>query len=89
MMTKPLSAFLAAQVLFLQLYLTSGKLLMTIDYCPGIYQFLVIFIKQEWFLANFVEGVENRLQSEQYKFGADCTFHRFLEYPNNICLSTN
>ena len=35
-MTKPLSAFLAAQVLFLQLYLTSGKILMTIDYCPGI-----------------------------------------------------
>ena len=34
-MTKPLSAFLAVQVLFLQLYLTSGKLLMTIDYCPG------------------------------------------------------
>ena len=34
-MTKPLFAFLAAQVLFLQLYLTGGKLLMTIDYCPS------------------------------------------------------
>ena len=36
MTTKPLFGFLAAQVLYLQLYLTSGKLLMTIDYCTGI-----------------------------------------------------
>ena len=62
---------------------------MTIDYCTGkLREFLVIFIKQEWLLANFVKGVENRLQSEQYKFGGDCTFHRFLEHPNGISLST-
>ena len=62
---------------------------MTIDYCPGKLPISGNFQKKEWLLANFVKGVENRLQSEQYKFGADCTFHRFLEYPNDICLSTN
>ena len=89
MMSKPLFAFLTAQVLYLQLYFTSGKLLKW----PSIivlvnYEFLVIFIKQEWLLANFVKGVENWLQSDQYKFGADCTFHGFLEHPNDISLST-
>ena len=34
-MRKPLFSFLAAQVLYLEPYLTSGKLLMTIDYCTG------------------------------------------------------
>ena len=33
MTRKLLFAFFAAQVLYLQLHFTSGKLLMTIDYC--------------------------------------------------------
>ena len=44
---KPLFAFFAAQVLYVQLHFTSGKLLMTTDYCAELnYEFLVIFIKQ-------------------------------------------
>ena len=34
-MRKLLFAFFAAQELYLKLYFTSGKLLMTIDYCTG------------------------------------------------------
>ena len=59
MMTKPLFAFLAAQVLYLQLYFTSGKLLMTIDYCTGKLQISGNFHQTRMLLANFVKGVDN------------------------------
>ena len=58
-MTKPLFAFLAAQVLYWQLYFTSGKLLMTIDYCTGKLQISGNFHQTRMLLANFVKGVDN------------------------------
>ena len=73
MTRKLLFAFFAAQVLYLQLHFTSGKLLMTIDYCAELnYEFLVIFIKQDGFLAKFVKRV-----SKQITVKIDCNLNKF------------